>query len=219
MYDFDSHARFMRSATDAWFNYATAAVAALGAWQNHISNQLETNPQSSAQSLASPYEQAFGWWTSMFFPQGQQPVAAKDFGAAFFQFSPLHTMHNGFNPGSMLNPFNAFGAAPSSMTNSWVSGWTEMMTAYSRTMPQFSWNVFQGPMTAWLMSAGLPYDVACATARGNTATMDAAVAARESMDKMYSSFRTDGGHAVAPMLQPMAMLLAPYWPASGNQLH
>lgn len=223
MYDFDSHARFMTCAMDAWFNYSTATLAAFGSWQNHISNQLDTNPASKAEELASPYEQAFSWWTSIFTPQVQPKAVVPDFGAAFFQFSPMFaggSRHNGFDPGAMFNPFNAFGMAPPAMTNAWASGWMEMMSAYQRALPQFSASVFHAPMTAWLMAVGLPYSVAAPTARGNAASMDAAVAARESFDKMYSSFRTDGGHAVAPILaQPMAMMLAPYWAASSRYMH
>lgn len=218
MYDFEAHVRFVRSAMDAWFNYTTAAIASCGAWQNHISNQLDTNAESKAQSLASPYEQAFSWWTSMFMPHmAQTKTSGPDFGAGFFQFSPIHNLHNGFDPMAMFNPFNAFAVPTVPMPNAWASGWVEMMTAYSKVMPQFSWSVMQGPMTAWLMSAGLPYCVAAPTARGNAASMDAAVAARQGFDKMYASFRTDGGHASSPApspMEPMALFFAPYLAAS-----
>lgn len=209
---------------DAWFNYATALVAACGACQDHISSQLDSSPPSKPEPPASPYEQAFSWWSNMFMPQGQVKPSAADFGAGFFQFSPLHNMHKmpgGFDPMAMFNPFMAFAPGPAQQASTaWSSNWMDMMTAYSRAMPQFSWSIFQGPMTAWLMSVGLPYSVAAPTAKGNAASMDAAVAAREGFDKMYASFRTDGGHAVAPILsmQPMALFLAPYWTAS-NSVH
>jgi hypothetical protein len=107
------------------------------------------------------------------------------------------------------------------MPNAWTIGMAEMMTAYSRTFPQFSWNIMQGPMTAWLMAIGLPYTVAAPAARGNAASMDAAAAAREGFDRMCASFRTDGGHAVAPILglEPLKMMLAPYWPAAPKRLN
>jgi hypothetical protein len=217
LYDIDAHTRFVSSAMDAWFNYASAAIATCGAWQDHIVNQLEPEAQSKPQAPPSPYEQAFSWWTDMFMPP-QPKQAAPDFGAGFFQFSPMHNLNNGFNPMSMFNPFSGFAAPTSPMPNAWATGWVEMMTAYSKAMPQFSWTVFQGPMTAWLMAVGMPYSVAAPTARGNAASMDAVVAARQGIDKMYSSFRTDGGHAVAPVLssmQPMAALFfAPYLAAS-----
>ena len=216
--------RFLKSASDAWFNYATAAIAACGAWQNHISNQVDTAPAPKPAPVtpATPYEQAFTWWAEMFTPK-VPAKQAPDFGAGFFQFALPTAAHSGFNPATMFNPFNAFAVPSSTTPNPWVAGWTEMMTAYSKNMPQFSWNIFQGPMTAWLMSAGLPYDVAVPTARGNTASMDAAVAARESFNRMYASFRTDGGHAVAPVLSsmppPMQMFLAPYWTMAPPRLH
>ena len=215
--------RFVRSMTDAWFNYATAGFAACGAMQDHISNQMETPPPPPP-APASPYEQAFAWWTDLFVPGGAKAPAAPDFGAAFFQFGgPMATSRNVFDAGAMMNPFNAFsafGAAPAMMPNAWTASMIEMMSAYSRTFPQFSWTIMQGPMTAWLMAIGVPYAVAAPAARGNAASMDAAAAAREGFDRMCASFRTDGGHAVAPVLglQPMNMMLAPYWPTS-TKLH
>lgn len=215
MYDFDTHMRFMRSAMDAWFNYTTAATAACGAWQDQVSNQLGARVESKPAAPASPYEQAFSWWTNMFMPHlGQQKQSAQDFGAGFFQFSPMHNLYTGFDFMKMFSPFHGFAAPSAQMSNPWASNWMEAMMAYSRAMPQFSWTIFQAPMTAWLMAAGMPYSVAAPTARGNAASMDAAIAVQQGFDKMYSSFRTDGGHASSPAvsaMQPMTMFLAPYF--------
>lgn len=226
LYDFDLQMRFVRSMTDAWFNYATAGFAAYGALQNHIANQLDEAPAAPTQAPASPYVQAFGWWMDLFVPPSAKPAprpaaTPADFAAAFFQFAPSHTSHNAFDFGAMMNPFNAFGATTAVMPNAWTSGMAEMMTAYSRTFPQFSWTIMQGPMTAWLMAIGLPYTVAAPAARGNAASMDAAAAAREGFGRMCASFRSDGGHAVAPILGLPAvnMMLAPYWPAAPKRLH
>ncbi len=144
-----------------------------------------------------------------------------DFAAPFFQFGPSHTSHNAFDFGAMMNPFNAFGATATAMPNAWTSGMVEMMTAYSRAFPQFSWTIMQGPMTAWLMAIGLPYTVAAPAARGNAASMDAAAAAREGFDRLCASFRSDGGHAVSPLLSLPAvnMMLAPYWASPAKRLH
>jgi hypothetical protein len=227
LYDYDLHMRFVRSMTDAWFNYATAGFAAYGAMQNHISNQLDETPAPEPAAPASPYEQALTWWTDIFLPQTTKPAAKPamtpiDFVAPFFQFAPMQSSHNAFDLGAMMNPFNAFGAtAATAMPNAWTSGMVEMMTAYSRTFPQFSWSIMHGPMTAWLMAIGLPYTVAAPAARGNAASMDAAAAAREGFDRMCASFRSDGGHAVAPILglPAMDMMLAPYWTSSPKRLH
>lgn len=216
MYDFDLHMRFVRSMTDAWFNYATAGFAAYGAMQNHIANQLDEEPAAEPQAPASPYEQAVTWWTDFFMPKAAVPsVISADFAAPFFQFGPMHTSHNAFDFGAMMNPFNGFGASPATLPNAWTSGMVEMMSAYTRTIPQFSWSIMHGPMTALLMAIGLPYTVAAPAARGNASSMDAAAAAREGFDRMCASFRSDSGYAVSPMmgLAPMNMMLAPYWPA------
>lgn len=235
MYDVETHMRFVRSATDAWFNYASAAIAAFGAWQEHVSEQIKVEPVSPPKPPPTPYEQAWTWWSDVLFPVAEAPVKPKpaDFGAPFFQFAPAlqnvpvaldtSTLFNPFNINPFnFNPFSALASPGALSGNPWAQSWMDMATAYSRAMPQFSWTAFQGPMTAWLMAAGLPYAVAAPTARGNAATMDAALAARQNLDNIYSSFRTDGGHAIAPILstiQPMAMLLAPYWPMPSKRVH
>lgn len=226
MYDFDLQMRFMRSMTDAWFNYATAGFAAYGAMQNHISNQLDETPAAHTEAPPAPYVQAFTWWVDLFLPQStgtaaKPAVLQADFAAPFFQFGSHHTSHNAFDFGAMMNPFNAFGATAPIMPNAWTSGMAEMMMAYSRAFPQFSWTIMQGPMTAWLMAIGLPYAVAAPAARGNAASMDAAAAAREGFDRLCASFRSDGGHAVAPILglPGMSVMLAPYWPAGPKRLN
>lgn len=48
-----------------------------------------------------------------------------------------------------------------------------------------------------MMSAGLPFAVASPSAKAGTAAMDAADAARQQMENMYSAYRSDGGHAAA----------------------
>lgn len=217
MTDNDAHMQFFHAAADAWFNYATAGLAALGAWQNHISNQLDGSAQRAA-AISSPYEQGLEWWTSLFFPSLKaKPAAPADFGAAFFQFAPMRTLHNGFDPLGMFNPLNAFGAAPPAITQGWTAVWFDVMSAYSRAMPQFSWTMMQGPMTAWLMSAGLPYAVAAPTARGNTASLQAAAAARKGLDSTYANYATlqqAGADVLGPMLECFAAYLPEPKPAA-----
>ena len=51
-----------------------------------------------------------------------------------------------------------------------------------------------------IMSAGMPYKVASPSAKASTAAMDAAHAAHQQMDKIYSAYRSDGGHAAAQIV-------------------
>ena len=59
------------------------------------------------------------------------------------------------------------------------------------------WAFMQTPITAMMMQAGFPYDVASPSAKASTAAMDAADAARQQLDNVFSSYRSDGGHAAA----------------------
>ncbi len=79
-----------------------------------------------------------------------------------------------------------------------------MISAYW-TLPAMSWSLYQGPMTMMLVGAGLPYAVAAPTARASAAALEAADAMRLQTIKTFSSFRTDGGHASAQIIdQPSA---------------
>ncbi len=85
----------------------------------------------------------------------------------------------------------------------WLSMWGQGPAAALGPMAAFwpwsamGWTVMQTPLTAMMMSAGMPYKVASPSAKASTAAMDAAHAARQQMDKMYSAYRSDGGHAAA----------------------
>lgn len=61
-------------------------------------------------------------------------------------------------------------------------------------------------MAYTLMSAGVPRAVALPTAEANLAAMDAADAAKASLDRAFSAYRTDAGFAGAPVLSPKAWL-------------
>ena len=245
LYDFDLHMRFIKSATEAWFNYATAGWVALEVWQNQAVNSLASQPEPAKPPVQTLPDNPFTWWMSVFTPASQpqartpapQPLAANpftwwmdalapasqpapstksDFGAPFFQFSPAAAA---FNPNAFFGGGAASGANPWAMmpwmsasstpwgNNPWASGLPEMMQqACCWTWPQASFSMFQMPMTAWLMAVGIPYSVAAPTARANTASMDAAQAAREGFEKAMTSFKTDGGHAMTTALQSLPKL-------------
>ena len=78
--------------------------------------------------------------------------------------------------------------------------------AYMWPWSTMGWAVMQTPWTAMMVSAGMPYKVASPTAKASTSAMDAAHAARQQMDKMYSAYRSDGGHAAAQIvMMPWAL--------------
>jgi hypothetical protein len=62
------------------------------------------------------------------------------------------------------------------------------------------WTFMQTPLTAMMMSAGLPYNVASPSAKAGTAAMDAADAAHKQMEHVFSAYRSDSGYAAAQIM-------------------
>lgn len=94
------------------------------------------------------------------------------------------------------------------MTNAWA---TSPMFAPIRAW----WGLFplQGNPASWpmayaMMTAGVPRDVAMPTAEANVAAMDAADAAKASIDRVFSSYRSESGFAVAQIISPKTWLSA-----------
>lgn len=61
-------------------------------------------------------------------------------------------------------------------------------------------NLFAWPMAAAMMGAGWPRDVAYPAAAANLAAMDAVSAATDAANKVFSTYRSEGGHATAQVL-------------------
>jgi hypothetical protein len=55
---------------------------------------------------------------------------------------------------------------------------------------------------------GVPRAVAMPTAEANIAAMDAAQLATQSIDRAFSSYRSEGGYAVSPMGSAQALMTA-----------
>lgn len=210
--------KFIKNATDAWFSYASAGAAACGAWQDRLEDGLPAAPVPAAPAnlfswwtdmflprQEAPAANPFSWWMDTFMPRqggntaAAMPAALPDFGAGFFQFAQPFA--------SFSTPSMARSAFAPSQAMSAANSFADMMQAWGLPWPRASWNMCQMPMTAWLMSSGLPYAVAEPTARGNAASMEAADAAREGMNRAFSAFRTDGGHASASLMETVPKLM------------
>lgn len=121
-----------------------------------------------------------------------------------------------------LSPRSAPGAALvfQGLANAQAKAWQSMMTA-PWTLSPAAW-----PMAFVMMSSGVPQSVAWPAAEANAAAVDAAQAATEAVEQAFSSYRSDGGHAVAqvvmlPIKASLAAVAAlPFaagWPGSQMQ--
>ncbi len=96
-----------------------------------------------------------------------------------------------------------------------VSAWQAMMLTPWKLTPT-AW-----PMAYMMMSSGVPESVAVPTASANAAAADAVMAATEAVQKATSSYRSDGGHAVAQVIMlpyPAAAMVAAVAPLASAML-
>ena len=205
MFDFDLQLRFWRSVTDVMVHGAQAALAATTALQEQM--------LASEQPVASPV---------FAMPALPLPISAMPI---FAMFDPALWMGGAASP-SNTNPFasssfasNPFAANPFMNVSPWIEIFcrqsAEMMPVTATAWGSFPqpnpaammapiwgwaaspWAVMQNPLTAMMMQAGFPYAVALPSAKASTAAMDAADAARQQIDNVFSAYRSDGGHAAA----------------------
>lgn len=113
----------------------------------------------------------------------------------------------GFPRYDAMNPFApAGGAIPNPL-----SVWFDMLP-------------LRGGPAAWqmafaMLASGVPRQIAWPTAEANAAMIDAAQAAKDTVDTVFSSFRTDGGHA-STVPRYTSRLMSAIWvlPLSGFAL-
>lgn len=208
MYDPELQLRFLRSATDAFFEGAEACLAASQAWQNAFQSSPDISRSRSAAPIAPMPLEPFAAWAWAFDLMREQPAVPPAMSATWpwpgatpaKPTWPLQAFQ--MNPGWAMNAGGApFGGA-ASMSADPASLWSSMMTSYW-TLPAVSWSLYQGPLIMMLVGSGLPYAIAAPTARASTAALDAAEAVRLQTINAFSSFRTDGGHASAQYSTPM----------------
>lgn len=238
MFDFDLQTRFMKSASDAMFEFTSAAFATVAHLQSETAKTIAEPAGQDAGSGFGVFA-PWSWWANAGAATMPTPFNAmtSPLNSPLFQFpaalmspqiAPMTEFWSAFMP--KTSPNNPFGANPSlpfwpsaSAPPAFDFGFSEMMQAYwggsSKSglagfswNPAFSWTIYQWPWTMMLISAGVPSAVATPTARCSAATMDAADAAREQMTRMFSAYRSDGGHATAQIIHMPAMMMAAMMP-------
>jgi hypothetical protein len=192
VYDAELHARFMRGASDAFFEGFSAMWAASMAFQASLQPTFAGGAAPAARSFdPMPLEPVAAWAWAFDAFRGSSTFAAPSSGQFSF-FAPPFAQ---FTPTAPSDP---------------AQFWTWMVDAYW-TWPAMSWSLFQGPMTMMLVSSGLPYAVAAPAAKASAGALEAADAMRLSAIKTFSYFHTDGGHASVQIFPPHPR------PASGDR--
>jgi hypothetical protein len=197
MIDPSLQARFARSCSDAAVGYANAATAAYANWATQAF-ELVAGAMRSMQPDPPPRS----WYR-------EPPPAAQDTTPGL----PVPAMPGFPVPwmpfawaGLPTSPSPVAGANP-------VAAWFDMLG-------------FRGPAAAWpmafmMVAVGIPRNVAWPTAEANAAAIEAADAARRSLETAFSAYRTDGGHASTQVTwstgpangaAPTPAFPFPFWP-------
>jgi hypothetical protein len=176
--------RFARRCTDAAFGYSAATTAAYAAFADQVLNFWTGVLSPPERQPARRPETMWGWWPT---PPAQRELPAMP----FMPFSPF-----GWPAASSQAAFSPF---PNSVYGPFAA-WLNM---FPLAAPSTAW-----PMAFMMMASGVPRSVAWPTAEANAAVMDAADAAAASVRRVYSSYRTEGGHSSARDTWPSAQLFA-----------
>jgi hypothetical protein len=178
MLDLQLQERFTRRCADAAFGYTAAATAAYAAFADQILD-FWAGVLNPSRGGSTAAEVAWSWPV----PARQElpclPFVPFAWAAPRHQSAPL-----GYPFGASYAPFSA-----------WLG-------SFPFAAPPAAW-----PMAFMLIASGVPRAVAWPAAEANAAVMDAADAATVSVQQVFSSYRTDGGHSVARQFWPPAQLM------------
>jgi hypothetical protein len=200
LFDFGLHFRFLQKATEAFFEMGQASVAASLAWQSRVHDELTTEGGRATSGVAG-WPAAFGNWLPEPAPVAANPVLA--WSAAAQQFSPWQMWLAACAPAASRTPeWSSYPTASwQFVTGAWqnlaspnaaagalaaASGWQAVASA-STMWGATPWAFYQGPLTAMMLSFGVPYSVAAPTARASTSAMDAAEAAYTQWRRIFAS--------------------------------
>ena len=211
--------RFAKSMNDAFFGFASMAVGAVSEVQQNAMQAFDdADSTTTVPPVASPLD-PFGvlsWWPA-FVPAPSAMAVATPPVFSWGQVWPAMQMWPGFSSNDDQNPWSAaFGAASgfNQMTaNSFAAA--DMVKSFwpAAAWQPFSWTMYKWPMTAMMVSAGVPHAVASPAADAGMATMDAVDAAREQASLIFAFFGGDTTErATQSNAWPMAMFdLLPWY--------
>jgi hypothetical protein len=181
--------RFAKSYTTAAFGYARAASAAYAALADQT---LDFWAQAAKTTTATPRRTDEFRPSAPYLVTGPRPYRSA--------FTPAPT------PTPPLDLFKISSAWASSPMFAPMRAWWGMFPLEGNPS---SW-----PMAYAMMTAGVPRAVALPTAEANLAAIDAAEAASASIDRAFSTYRSESGFAVAQIVSPKALysalMLAPF---------
>jgi hypothetical protein len=170
-------ARFARNCTDAAFGYARAASAAYAA----MAKQTLDFWANAAEQPGDPSPPSLAYSVKRSDAADRDGRDGEKSGV-----TPLDFM-------LMANPWLRQDSAFASVTAWW-------------SLFPLKGNPASWPMAYTMMTAGVPRDVALPAAEANIAAMEAAGIAKQTLDNVFSTYRSDSGYATSQILGPYSMI-------------
>lgn len=206
MFDPTLQMRFWRNVSDAMSHSTEAAFATANIWQQQMLGAAagQAKPQQTA-GAATPF---------LFWPFQLPQPAVQTLPASAWPYLwwlqqapqsrstyPLAISSSSFNAMAPWGPWADFYRQSFELAspNGPLAQWAKTFAPFF-PWPMMTWAMTQTPLTAMLMSSGVPYSVASPSAKAGTYALDAAEAAREQMQQVYAAYRSDGGHAAAQIV-------------------
>lgn len=169
MFDFSLHFRCLQKATEALFEMGQATLAAGIAWQSSINDELVNTIHTTTNPPAATAVDPFTLWQSWI--ECWTPASAPS-----------------RNTNVFTEAWQAWATPASTAFVAGAAAWPSLTTnAFFNASP---WSFYQGPLTAMMLSYGVPYSVAAPTARASTCAMDAADAACAQWRLMFNDERS-----------------------------
>lgn len=189
----NAQSRYVQSCADAAFGYFAAASSA---WMEAAKRPMEF--WGSTLEAMAPKPEPRSWYRhpderkpaplpTPFWPMSWGPAAATPM-QAWFAAPPAGLPMAMAWPANLLSPWLAMMSSPRAMT---------------------AW-----PMAMMMISFGVPESVARPAADANAAALDATRIASEAIDRAFSAYRSEGGHASAQVIGGRKLMTA-FLPFSG----
>lgn len=183
MLDTEKQMRFAQCCSDAAFGYAAAASAAYG-------SLAATTVEFWARQTGHEPEQPRSWYRHPDAPQAfAMPTVPATAVQPWFGLLPAAggavPVPFSWSPDVRADPIGA-------MMQAWRAAPLAVMEFWRIERAPVAW-----PMMLVMLAAGLPRNVAVPTAEANAAALDAVTIAGEAVEEVFSSYRSDSGHATA----------------------
>jgi hypothetical protein len=201
MLDLELQSRIAKNYSDAAVGYASAMTAAYG----HAASMMIDFWADTLKTSSPKPANSQSWY--------REPTRSS---------TALAPMMAPLNPFQAINPFAISPMAMNPVALAMGPGLAAgaMLPWMSMMLPPPTGRSAAVPMAYMMLAVGVPRDVAEPAAEANAALIEAGEAVAQSVDNTFSSYRSDGGHAVAQIMHypGRAVVAAMMFPLSSQAM-